>query len=61
MCRDNSFVICCITSQFLFQGVFVSDEELKKTFLEPENLEDQIEEVLYADAGGEKNTNKQSH
>ncbi|XP_057179987.1 condensin-2 complex subunit H2 isoform X1 [Triplophysa rosa] len=35
------------------RGVFVSDEELKKTFLEPENLEGQIEEVLHADAGGE--------
>ncbi|KAA0721039.1 Condensin-2 complex subunit H2 [Triplophysa tibetana] len=35
------------------RGVFVSDEELKKTFLEPENLEGQIEELLHADAGGE--------
>ncbi|XP_051977050.1 condensin-2 complex subunit H2-like [Xyrauchen texanus] len=34
-------------------GVFVSDEELKRTYLEPENHEDQIEEVRHLDVEGE--------
>ncbi|XP_051974902.1 condensin-2 complex subunit H2-like [Xyrauchen texanus] len=35
------------------RGVFVSDEELKRTYLEPENHEDQIEEVRHPDVEGE--------
>ncbi|RXN17783.1 condensin-2 complex subunit H2-like protein [Labeo rohita] len=35
------------------RGVFVSDEELKKTYLEPENIEDQVEVVRHPDAEGE--------
>ncbi|XP_059367223.1 condensin-2 complex subunit H2 [Carassius carassius] len=35
------------------RGVFVSDEELKKTYLEPENIEDQVEVVRHPDEEGE--------
>ncbi|XP_077090415.1 condensin-2 complex subunit H2 isoform X2 [Siphateles boraxobius] len=35
------------------RGIFVSDEELKKTYLEPENLEDQVETVRHPDVEGE--------
>ncbi len=41
---------------FLFQGVFVSDEELKKTYLQPENIEDQVEVVRHPDEEGEMHT-----
>ncbi|KTG47577.1 hypothetical protein cypCar_00019464 [Cyprinus carpio] len=34
-------------------GVFVSDEELKKTYLEPENMEDRVEVVRHPDEEGE--------
>uniref|UniRef100_A0A9J8C071 Condensin-2 complex subunit H2 n=1 Tax=Cyprinus carpio carpio TaxID=630221 RepID=A0A9J8C071_CYPCA len=35
------------------RGVFVSDEELKKTYLEPENMEDRVEVVRHPDEEGE--------
>ncbi|XP_043093848.1 condensin-2 complex subunit H2 [Puntigrus tetrazona] len=35
------------------RGVFVSDEELKKTYLEPENMEDQVEIVRHPDEEGD--------
>ncbi|XP_016351476.1 condensin-2 complex subunit H2 [Sinocyclocheilus anshuiensis] len=35
------------------RGVFVSDEELKKTYLEPENIEGQVEVVRHPDEEGE--------
>ncbi|XP_056311029.1 condensin-2 complex subunit H2 [Danio aesculapii] len=35
------------------RGVFVSDEELKKTYLEPENVEDQVEVIRHPDADGD--------
>ncbi|XP_052433875.1 condensin-2 complex subunit H2 isoform X2 [Carassius gibelio] len=35
------------------RGVFVSDEELKRTFLEPENIEDRVEVVRHPDEEGE--------
>ncbi|XP_073724048.1 condensin-2 complex subunit H2 [Misgurnus anguillicaudatus] len=43
-----------VQKQFLRKrGMFVSDEELKKTYLEPANVEDQIEEIRHPDAEGE--------
>uniref|UniRef100_A0A673I7M6 Condensin-2 complex subunit H2 n=1 Tax=Sinocyclocheilus rhinocerous TaxID=307959 RepID=A0A673I7M6_9TELE len=35
------------------RGVFVSDEELKKTYLEPDNIEDRVEVVRHPDEEGE--------
>uniref|UniRef100_A0A671MNN1 Condensin-2 complex subunit H2 n=2 Tax=Sinocyclocheilus anshuiensis TaxID=1608454 RepID=A0A671MNN1_9TELE len=35
------------------RGVFVSDEELKKTYLEPENIEDRVEVVRHPEEEGE--------
>ncbi|XP_073694766.1 condensin-2 complex subunit H2 [Garra rufa] len=43
-----------VQKQFLRKrGVFVSDEELKKTYLEPENIEDQVEVVRHPDEEGD--------
>lgn len=38
----------------VFQGVFVSDDALRKTYLEPENQEDKDEMVRHPDLDGKR-------
>lgn len=38
----------------LFQGVYISDDVLRRTYLEPENQEDKYEVVRHPDMDGEK-------
>lgn len=40
---------------WLLQGVYISDDVLRRTYLEPENQEDKDEVVRHPDLDGERN------